>query len=530
VGKKYKNKKNSYKKYRKNPNRSVVDKFYCKLYLYNLINEEIDELVKEIDFRKTELDTGKKKNNKMILIFSIFLFFLSAFIVFIFSYPSIELVGDKEIILKYNSEYIEEGAKGVRLFNDISEDIEIHNNIDTSKVGEYLVTYSYNYFGFDIRTKRIVKVVDDESPVITLKGTNEVNVCPSKEYVEDGFTAIDEYDGDITDKVVIEINDDIIYYYVKDSSGNEIKASRKIYKLDKEKPQIELLGNKTVYLYRGNNYVEPGYKALDNCDGDITSKVEVNNKVNINKVGSYTIEYKVSDKSGNTTSINRTIIIREPIIYNNNGSNGVIYLTFDDGPSNGITPKILDILKEENVKATFFVISGCDNFNSLVKREYNEGHTVALHSYTHRYDLIYKSIDNYFNDLNKIRNQVYNATGEYSNIIRFPGGSSNSISKRYSSGIMSTLVNEVDFKGYHYFDWNISSGDAGGVSSSSEVYYNVVNSLNHNRSNVVLMHDFENNYYTLNALRDIIRYGKNNGYTFDKITMSTKEVHHNVIN
>ena len=95
---------------------------------------------------------------------------------------------------------------------------------------------------------------------------------------------------------------------------------------------------------------------------------------------------------------------------------------------------------------------------------------------------------------------------------------------------MTILTKEVTNNGYHYFDWNVLSGDAGDVSSSAEVYNNVTSALSHNRANVVLMHDFENNNYTLGALRDIIKYAKSNGYTFDKITENTKEVHHQVNN
>ena len=166
----------------------------------------------------------------------------------------------------------------------------------------------------------------------------------------------------------------------------------------------------------------------------------------------------------------------------------------------------------------------------MLKREYQEGHSIALHSYTHQYDIVYRSKDAYFNDLDQIRNKVYNTIGIYSNIIRFPGGSSNTISKKYCQGIMSEISKETESRGYHYFDWNVSSGDAGGVHSSDEVYQNVIKGLSHNRSNVVLMHDFENNYYTLNAIRDIIKYGKENGYTFSSITMDTPVVHHPIAN
>lgn len=114
-------------------------------------------------------------------------------------------------------------------------------------------------------------------------------------------------------------------------------------------------------------------------------------------------------------------------------------------------------------------------------------------------------------------------------IIRFPGGSSNTVSK-FNKGIMSYLTRDVVSNGYHYFDWNVDSGDAWNARNSYEVYNNVIYNLSMNRSNVVLMHDFSGNYKTLNALDDIIRTARNNGYVFDKITYNTPMIVHSVNN
>ena len=110
---------------------------------------------------------------------------------------------------------------------------------------------------------------------------------------------------------------------------------------------------------------------------------------------------------------------------------GVVYLTFDDGPSADITPHILDILAEKNVKATFFVIHFSDNNAELVKRESESGHTVALHGYSHTYSEVYASADACLENFRKIQEQVYETIGKKANIIRFPGGSSNTISRKY---------------------------------------------------------------------------------------------------
>ena len=159
---------------------------------------------------------------------------------------------------------------------------------------------------------------------------------------------------------------------------------------------------------------------------------------------------------------------------------------------------------------------------------YDEGHTVALHTATHNYSYIYSSKENYFADLERVSNRVKNITGYESKIIRFPGGSSNTISRNYKIGIMSELTTEVLNRGYRYYDWNVDADDAGKAYTKEQVYNNVTSHLSHQRSNMVLMHDVK--YQTKSAIRDIIRYAKANGYTFKKIEMNTYMIRHYVNN
>ena len=206
---------------------------------------------------------------------------------------------------------------------------------------------------------------------------------------------------------------------------------------------------------------------------------------------------------------------------------GVIYLTFDDGPSAATTGDILDILKAEGVQATFFVT--CSGPDSLIKREYDEGHAIGLHTASHNYALVYSSVTNYFNDLNRVSARVKSITGFDSKIIRFPGGSSNTISRHYSSGIMSTLTKEVVNRGYRYFDWNVSSGDAEAANPPvARIISNTEAGLSHNRFNMVLMHDIKG--HTRDALKTIIEWAKSNGYTFSKITDTTPMITQHVNN
>ena len=187
----------------------------------------------------------------------------------------------------------------------------------------------------------------------------------------------------------------------------------------------------------------------------------------------------------------------------------------------------MNVLKEKGVKATFFVTSGGPD--DLIKRAYLEGHSIGLHTASHDYSVVYGSIDSYFNDLKIVSDRVEKITGKKSMIIRFPGGSSNTISKRYTPGIMSFLTKEVVNRGYRYYDWNIDSRDAeGGKFSADEIANFVTSKLSHDKVNMVLMHDIK--VVTKDAIGKIIDYGKENGYTFEAITPFTDMVTQRVNN
>ena len=459
-----------------------------------------------------------KNKNKLILIIGVVLIIFLLIYLFI---PFFKLKGKREITLEVNNEYKENGY----LTN--AKVLEVSNNINTSKLGTYTVLYKYKKYNKIKETIRVVNIVDKTPPELDLIGNLEINNC-SKSYQEEGYAAFDNYDGDLTQKVEKEIKDGKIIYRVKDSSNNITTKERIFSNIDKEGPVIKLKGS-SVNLKINNKYVEQGYTVTDNCDDDLTSKVEITNNININKEGTYEVIYKVKDKSGNESKEVRKVTVYTPkkcFSSVSNGKPGVIYLTFDDGPSTKNTARLLDILKEENVKATFF-LTDKTNTDYLIKKMYDEGHTIGLHTASHNYKYIYSSTTNFIKDIEKIQEKVARITGEKSSIIRFPGGSSNTVSS-FNPGIMCTLSNMVIEKGYHYFDWNVSSGDAGSGRSKKNTYRNVTNNLSKNRANVVLMHDIYDS--TVDAVKDIIKYGKDNGYTFEKITMDTEMYTHYVNN
>jgi len=204
----------------------------------------------------------------------------------------------------------------------------------------------------------------------------------------------------------------------------------------------------------------------------------------------------------------------------------VIYLTFDDGPG-AYTEQLLDVLKKYGVKATFFVTDGYPEYESLIAREAKDGHSVGVHSYTHKYNSIYASAEAYIDDFNKMNDVIRAQTGSRTKLFRFPGGSSNTVSN-FNPGIMSTLTKLMKDKGYFYYDWNVLSGDAGETTDTNQIYRNVINGCSQNKVSVVLMHDIKS--YSVAAVEDIIKWGLENGYSFMALNEYSYGSHHGVNN
>lgn len=205
------------------------------------------------------------------------------------------------------------------------------------------------------------------------------------------------------------------------------------------------------------------------------------------------------------------------------------YLTFDDGPSSTNTPKILEILDQYNVKATFFVV-GKGNM-AYVKDAYDRGHAIGLHANEHTYSKIYKSTDAYFADLELLGYKVKNAIGFTPNIIRFPGGSSNTVSRGHCKGIMTTLSQEVETRGYYYFDWNVDSTDASGNKIPVDNIVSEVKKYATGKRDIcILMHDTYGKETTVQALPQIIEHCRDKGYEFCILNKYAPGFHHGINN
>lgn len=407
--------------------------------------------------------------------------------------------------------------------------VEKTGNVDTSKIGTYKETYTASYKDVTATATRTVRVKDTLKPVIELISNPEHFTSPLDAYEEEGYRATDNYDGDLTEKVVRTEKDGVVTYTVRDSSGNEGTAIRNIVYKDVVSPQIELTGGRIQMIEVGTTYEEPGYVATDDVDGDLTAKVTVEGNVDVSKEGKYTKTYLVMDSYENTAKETRTIYVfkkQEPVQTIDPGDK-VVYLTFDDGPGKH-TARLLDILDKYGVKATFFVTNQYPEYKKLIAEEHRRGHTVAVHSYTHDYATIYKSQEAFFEDMQKMADVCKQQTGEEPKILRFPGGSSNTTSKKYCQGIMTELSQNVGKLGYLYCDWNVASGDAGEVDTAEEVAQNVINGIKKSSRAIVLQHDIKG--FSVDAVEEIIAWGLANGYKFLPLVESSPMSHHGINN
>ncbi len=296
------------------------------------------------------------------------------------------------------------------------------------------------------------------------------------------------------------------------------KKNNEINKLESE---ISLSLNELKESQKEMAEVKTELKNIKDTSTNINSKIEKLEKENKK------LEKECSSLRKENSSLKKKASSKKPtsstVSTQSSSSSGkkICYLTFDDGPSEN-TLKILDILDKYNAKATFFVIN-TDKIR-YVKKIHDAGHTIGLHSATHNYATIYSGTDAYFSDLNKISNIVKKYTGVESKIIRFPGGSSNTIGQDY---LMKKLVKQVGQKGYYYFDWNVDSMDASGNNVSYTKIRDSVLSTTYGRNSIcVLMHDSGAKGSTVTALPGILKGLKKQGYVFKGLNEKSPGFHH----
>ena len=417
---------------------------------------------------------------------------------------TVSLIGEKKETIEVFSSYKDKGitvTKGKKDLSSRKYTLDVKNKVDTSTIGKYNVSYDVRVRNKSFNLKREVDVVDTEKPVITLSATEvERDYCTKKDKKAITYLATDNYDKDITKNVVITEEENKIIYKVEDSSGNQDIKEATIKYASKPKNKFTLNGKSRVTTIVNNEYHDQGASYTDGCGNKINSPITVDGEVNTSVEGTYVLTYSVKGEN----PITRTVVVTHY-------SPKTIYLTFDDGPGAN-TKKVLAELDKYGVKATFFVTNQFSKYQYLIGEEYSKGHAIGVHTLTHNWN-IYTSLDTYIDDFNAMNEIVKNQTGSYTKIFRFPGGSSNTVSRKYKTGVVTEIAQEMTNRGYVYYDWNMSSGDADKSATTDKIISNIVNRVDGCRKEcVILFHDYKKT--TANAIGPILAELTKRGYSF----------------
>ena len=487
-----------------------------------------------------------------------------------------KLIGESSVISECGEPYKDQGADAEvtgSILSFVHHPISVKvstERVNIHEPGTYTVTYSAKFMWLSASATRDVVIVDTTPPVIELKHIDDYYTLPHHAYEEEGFTATDNHDGDITSKVVSEEKDGRVYYTVSDQYGNKATAEREIFYDDRNAPVFSFPSGEEGFLFQGQSW-EDDVQAEDDADGDVSDRIKSEGSVDTDQVGTYTITYTVSDEWGNVAKQSRYVTVKRipvsadeaaaaaiitPVTEEAAAAGGaagtgstanaaagataaqaakpatadpkkIIYLTFDDGPGR-YTEELLKILDDHKVLATFFVTAAYKDYQDLIGAEYNAGHSVGVHTATHEYSEIYASTDAYWEDFNIMQDIIQEQTGCRTDIFRFPGGASNTISANYSKGIMSELAKQSGEKGYIYVDWNVTSGDAGDTTSSEVLYQNMMKGIHTYENSFILCHDIKD--FTIATMDRFITDALKEGYTFLPITSESRTCHHGINN
>ena len=439
--------------------------------------------------------------------------------------------GEQEMQIEQGSAYVEPGVYAVsagRIFGEGDRHLSIRTQgqVDSDTLGSYYIDYEVDSLFGRFSTRRVVHVVDTQAPVIELMYVEGYSPSWIDGYVEEGYRAYDSYDGDLTDKVKTQQLADRIVYSVSDSSGNETVAERPLPDYSAT-PSLTLVGDEYVEIYAGDSYTDPGCIAIDGLGNDLSGHLLFEGSVDSMRVGEYYLCYSLMGANGEGVSVTRAVnVLPQPLPEISEPAGRTIYLTFDDGPG-PYTGRLLDILSAYGVPATFFVTAANPDYYDLIGRAHREGHSIGVHTYTHNYNQIYSSEEAWLEDFWAMQEIIYEQTGEYSSIFRFPGGSSNTVS-RFNPGIMSRLAEMMVGLGYRFYDWNVSSGDAGETNDTDEIIENIINGCAARGWSIVLQHDIKD--YSVAAVEQLIIWGRNNGYSFRALDLTSPDAHHGINN
>lgn len=444
-------------------------------------------------------------------------------------HPHFYMTGEQILEAEQGQPFEDPGVYAVlsgRIFGDSRRrlPVEVSGSVDPAVAGDYVLRYRTHFFFRDYVCTRTVEVRDRTAPVIVLYQRDDYQVNWLEGYLEEGFRAEDNIDGDLTALVRSEETADGIVYTVSDRAGNTAAVLRQPH-YTIARPDIYLTDGNELYVKAGFQFGDPGYLAIDRLGNDMTAFVQCEGEVIPYRVGTYELSYTITNAMGQTVRAVRTVTVEpQQIAGTIEPEEKTIYLTFDDGPG-PYTEQLLKVLDRYDVKATFFVTASQPRYLPMIARAYQAGHKIGVHTYSHDYDRIYASEEAFFEDLLKMQDIILQQTGSYTDILRFPGGSSNTVSS-ISPGIMTMLTEDIRSLGYQYFDWNVPSGDAGETTHTSEVVRNVIEGIEglpEGEAALVLQHDSKR--FSVDAVEKIIQWGLENGYTFRSLDRTSPPAH-----
>lgn len=416
------------------------------------------------------------------------------------TFPRLQLNGSKNMVISYREKYEEPGVIIKNANSNYLSKIKIESNIDTTIIGNYYVDYSLKIGYRNLQLRRNIRVIDDIAPVIKLKGNQIVELSIREEYEESGYIATDEYDGDLTDKVEIigEVNNEeygeyVIKYRVKDNSNNVVEVNRIVKVIDEIAPIFECSSSYSAISIGSDNII--GCKAIDNFDGDITDKIKSKGNYDINKAGIYNVEYSVEDDAGNNTKIDHKIMVYEKL------ENPIVYLTFNNNESD-LIEKVLEVLKEKEVSATFFEFINANNIKYL--REISDaGHEIAIYGNEKTNITLFKS------NFEKLEKLIYNETNQKITTFRIYK------ENEYDYNLLAKIKDYLEEKNISYYNYNIELIDS---NSREEIEKNLVEQLLKNKEEeIIISINIDENETTIETLSSIIEVLKEMNYTFSTI-------------
>lgn len=289
------------------------------------------------------------------------------------------------------------------------------------------------------------------------------------------------------------------------------------------KAAILLTGGSEISWICGHPFLEPGYSAYGADGKDATSLVEVTGDPVCWKIGDYKIHYALTVSGETVAEEVRTvhIIPNELPETSSAEEDKIVYLTFDDGPCEN-TELVLDILNKYHIKATFFVVGRRAAQSDIVTRIAEEGHSIGIHCYSHGLDKIYLSEEAYFEDLIHAQQVIYEKTGFYTNLLRFPGGSYSARSLfKQTPGGQEEIESRLADMGFRYYDWNVQPEHPS--ERTDYTYEAFKNLIPEYPVSICLQHDTCG--YSVTALDEMIQWGLKHGYTFRALDATVPEFH-----